>query len=129
VRIVNHFRSMEIGLGWALRLGRVAEKIIGAGGMRALTHWLKNFAGDNMSEWMSDTPFAATGVPATQKEGAEAVYFPRASLASWAACPTNRKTITYASHGGVVSARRHARVHSIRCCRNMLWHAFFFQRI
>jgi len=123
VRIVNHFRSMEIGLGGALRLGRVAEKIIGAGGMRALTHWLKNFAGDNMSEWMSDTPFAATGVPATQKEGAEAVYFPACISRIMGRLP-NEPKITYASHCGVVSARRHARVHSIRCCRNMLWHAF-----
>ena len=29
-----------------------------------------------MSEWMSDTPFAAASIPRTQKEGAGAVYFP-----------------------------------------------------
>jgi D-lactate dehydrogenase len=76
VRIANHFRATEIGLRWALRLGHAVEKIVGVGGMRSLTHWLKNFAGENMSEWMPDTPLAAAGLPATQKEAAEAVYFP-----------------------------------------------------
>lgn len=75
-RIANHFSATESGLRWALRLGHVAEKVIGLGGMRIVTRWLKSFAGDNMSEWMSDTPFAAGGIPRTKKENARAVYFP-----------------------------------------------------
>jgi D-lactate dehydrogenase len=75
-RIANHFGATESGLRWALRLGHAAEKVIGIGAMRSFTRWLKGFAGDNLSEWMSDTPFAAAGVPQTQKENARAVYFP-----------------------------------------------------
>ncbi|MFZ3187493.1 MAG: FAD-binding and (Fe-S)-binding domain-containing protein [Candidatus Sulfotelmatobacter sp.] len=75
-RIVNHFGATESGLRWALRLGHAAEKVIGVGGLRSLTGWLKRFGGANLSEWMSDTPFAAAGVPRTRKENARAVYFP-----------------------------------------------------
>jgi D-lactate dehydrogenase len=75
-RIANHFSTVEIGLRWALRLGHAAEKLIGIGAMRSLTGWLKSFAGENLSEWMSDTPFAAPGVPRTQKKNARAIYFP-----------------------------------------------------
>jgi len=76
VRIASNFSVVESGLRWALRLGHAAERIIGIDGMRSLTRWLKGFTGNNMSEWMSDTPFAAASIPRTQKEGAGAVYFP-----------------------------------------------------
>jgi len=76
VRIASNFSVVESGLRWALRLGHAAERVIGIDGMRSLTRWLKKFTGNNMSEWMSDTPFAAAGIPRTQKEGAGAVYFP-----------------------------------------------------
>ncbi len=75
-RMANHFSATESGLRWALRLGHVAEKVIGFGGMRSVTGWFKSLAGGNMSEWMSDTPFAAGGIPRTKKENARAVYFP-----------------------------------------------------
>jgi D-lactate dehydrogenase len=75
-RIANHFGATESGLRWALRLGHATEKVVGIGAMRSLTGWLKDFAGDNVSEWMADTPFAASGVPRTQKGNAVAVYFP-----------------------------------------------------
>src|SRR5271165_5102963 len=44
VRIANNFARTERVLRWALRLGHGAEKVIGAGGMRSLTRFMKRFA-------------------------------------------------------------------------------------
>ena len=55
-RISRHFRLTEWSLRWALRLGHAAEGVIGVGGMRRLTRTLKRFGGDNVAEWMPDTP-------------------------------------------------------------------------
>ncbi|MGC2109515.1 MAG: FAD-binding and (Fe-S)-binding domain-containing protein [Candidatus Korobacteraceae bacterium] len=76
VRIANHFGLTEHLLRSALRAGHVTEKLIGADGLRSITRTLKRFAGDNMSEWMSDTPHAAGPIPRTNKPRATAVYFP-----------------------------------------------------
>src|SRR5271165_3306337 len=76
VRIANNFALTERALRWALRLGHGAEKVIGVGGMQSLTRFVKRFAGDNLSEWMPDTPYAAGPIPKTQRAGAQAVYFP-----------------------------------------------------
>ncbi len=76
VRISKHFKLTEWTLRWALRLGHLAEGVIGIGGMRRLTQTLKRFAGDNLAEWMPDTPHAAGPVPKTRRAGAQAIYFP-----------------------------------------------------
>jgi len=76
VRIANHFALTERLLRWSLRLGHATEKVIGVGGMRALTRAMKSFAGGNLREWMPDTPHAAGPVPRTQRAGAHAIYFP-----------------------------------------------------
>jgi D-lactate dehydrogenase len=76
VRIASHFASMERMVRWGLRLGHAAEKVVGVGGMKAITRVMKRAAGDNFSEWMPDTPYAAGEVPTTQQPGAQAVYFP-----------------------------------------------------
>src|SRR5271165_1734503 len=76
VRIANHFKLTESVLRWALRGGHMAQSLIGADGMRSITRAMKSFAGDNMAEWMPDTPHAAGRVPTTARAGAQAVYFP-----------------------------------------------------
>ena len=76
VRIANHFAATETAVRWALRLGHAAQSVIGVGGMRSLTRAMKRFVGDNMSEWMPDTPYAAGLLPTTTRAGAQAVYFP-----------------------------------------------------
>jgi D-lactate dehydrogenase len=76
VRIARNFSFTESALRWALRLAHAAESVIGVSGMRSLTHVMRRFAGENLGEWMPDTPFAAGKVPVTKKEGSEAVYFP-----------------------------------------------------
>jgi D-lactate dehydrogenase len=75
-RISRHFKLTEWTLRWALRLGHAAEAVIGVDGMRRLTRTLKRFAGDNLTEWMPDTPHAAGRVPRTKRTGAQAIYFP-----------------------------------------------------
>jgi len=76
VRIANHFALTEGAVRWGLRLGHAAEKVIGVGGMKAITRAMKRVVGDNFSEWMPDTPYAAGPVPRTELAGAQAVYFP-----------------------------------------------------
>src|SRR5271166_6461757 len=76
VRIANNFAFTERVLRWSLRLGHAAERVIGVGGMRALTGLMKNFAGGNLREWVPDTPYAAGPVPKTERAGAQAVYLP-----------------------------------------------------
>ena len=41
VRIANNFALTERVLRWSLRLGHATEKVIGVGGMRALTRSMK----------------------------------------------------------------------------------------
>ena len=75
-RIANHFATTEKIVRWALRLGHAAQSVIGASGMRAVSRIMKRIVGDNMAEWMPDTPHAAGAVPKTPRVGARAVYFP-----------------------------------------------------
>ena len=75
-RIAKNFAATERVLRTALRLGHTAQGLIGVEGMRSLTKTMKRFMGENMSEWMPDTPYAAGAVPSTQKARASAVYFP-----------------------------------------------------
>jgi D-lactate dehydrogenase len=75
-RIANNFAVTERALRLALRLGHLTQSIVGIEGMRSLTRSMKRIFGDNLSEWMPDTPHAAGPVPKTQKTRAQAVYFP-----------------------------------------------------
>jgi D-lactate dehydrogenase len=75
-RIAENFRLTEFALRWALRLGHATQKVIGAEGMLSMTRAMKRVLGENFSEWMTDTPYAAGAVPKTRRERATAVYFP-----------------------------------------------------
>ena len=76
VRIANHFAATESIVRWSLRLGHASQSVIGASGMRALSRMMKRITGNNIAEWMPDTPHAAGPIPATSRAGAQAVYFP-----------------------------------------------------
>jgi D-lactate dehydrogenase len=76
VRIANHFAAVERIVRWSLRLGHAAQSVIGIAGVRALSRTMKRIAGDNLPEWMPDTPHAAGPSPTTTRVGAQAVYFP-----------------------------------------------------
>ncbi len=75
-RIAANFGKAERVVRLALRLGHATQRVIGVNGMRRLTRAMKRVAGDNLGEWMPDTPYAAGAIPATRKAGAKAVYFP-----------------------------------------------------
>ena len=59
VRIAKNFSLSERLLRTALRLGHFTQRLIGADSMKSLTRAMKRFTGDNLSEWMPDTPYAA----------------------------------------------------------------------
>ena len=75
-RIARNFAATERALRLALRLGHFTQKMVGVERLRSLTRAMKRVFGDNLSEWMPDTPYAAGPVPKTQKARAHAVYFP-----------------------------------------------------
>lgn len=75
-RIATHFAATETAVRWALRLGHVAQSVIGASGVRAVSRLMKRVIGGDIPEWMPDTPHAAGPIPATSRAGAQAVYFP-----------------------------------------------------
>ena len=72
----SNFALTERLLRVALRLGHATRERDRDRTHALLTRAMKRFAGDNLSEWMPDTPYAAGPVPKTQKARAKAVYFP-----------------------------------------------------
>jgi D-lactate dehydrogenase len=91
-RIAKNFSFVESALRWALRFGHAAERMIGVSGMRSITRGMtKRFAGNNLGEWMPDTPFAAGRVPITKMEGAQAIYFPSCISRIMGRLPTEPK--------------------------------------
>ncbi|HVP53590.1 MAG TPA: FAD-binding and (Fe-S)-binding domain-containing protein [Candidatus Eisenbacteria bacterium] len=75
-RIAEHFAATESAIRWVLRSGHAAQSIIGVSGVRAISRLMKRVAGDNLPEWMPDTPHVAGAVPKSARAGAQAVYFP-----------------------------------------------------
>ena len=75
-RIARGFATTESAVRWALRLGHMAQVVIGVSGVRAISRVMKSVMGENMAEWTADMPYAAGAVPRAAREGAQAVYFP-----------------------------------------------------
>jgi len=76
LKIARNFALAELAVRWGLRLGHLAQSVLGVKNMIAITRALHNRLGDLMPLWTADIPHAATSVPATRREGAAAVYFP-----------------------------------------------------
>ncbi len=74
--IASHFAATEGAVRWSLRLGHAAQSVIGASGVRAISRVMKSMLGENLPEWTGDMPHAASAVPKTTRDGAQAVYFP-----------------------------------------------------
>jgi D-lactate dehydrogenase len=67
----KHFGLVEHAARAGLRLGHLAQTLLGAGAVRTLSHALTGL------NWTSDVPYAASGrCPKTQLAGAQGVYFP-----------------------------------------------------
>jgi D-lactate dehydrogenase len=76
VRIAKDFALTEFAVRWSLRLGHLAQALVGTKGMIGTTRKLRKHLGDTVPLWSKDIPHAAGAVPRTRKEGATAVYFP-----------------------------------------------------
>jgi D-lactate dehydrogenase len=76
VHIAKDFGRTELALRWGLRLGHLAQSILGTKAMVGITRLLRKRMGDVVPLWINDVPLAAPSVPRTKREGAVAVYFP-----------------------------------------------------
>jgi D-lactate dehydrogenase len=59
-----------------LRLGHAMQSIFGVGTMAAITRALRSLTGGAIPQWTADVPRPAGRLPATERAGAQAVYFP-----------------------------------------------------
>jgi D-lactate dehydrogenase len=76
--IAEHFSSTEFALGVGVRLGHVAEAVIGVNGVKAFSTTTEKITGKTLPKWNSHVPFAtnnlhALSVPSGEKDF---VYFP-----------------------------------------------------
>jgi D-lactate dehydrogenase len=76
-RIAVHFALLESAVRIGLRAGHLVQSVLGAGTMVALTRAIRAVVGQPVPVWSRDMPRpAARRRPATEKAGAQAVYFP-----------------------------------------------------
>jgi D-lactate dehydrogenase len=77
ILIARNFALVERGVRTALRVGHAVQSVFGPAAMMALTRIVRSVAGSNVPLWTPDMPRAACARrPATQRSGAQAVYFP-----------------------------------------------------
>jgi D-lactate dehydrogenase len=76
-RVAVHLALLEPILRGALRMGHLVQSLFGAGTMVALTRAIRAAVRRPIPIWSRDMPHAARARrPATEKAGAQAVYFP-----------------------------------------------------
>jgi D-lactate dehydrogenase len=76
-RLAVHFALLEPTLRCGLRLGHLIQSLFGAEAMTALTRAIRAVVRRPVPLWSRDMPCAApANRPATEKAGAQAVYFP-----------------------------------------------------
>ena len=74
--LAANFAATERTLRLALSLGHGIQSVFGAGAMAAITRMLRAIAGNGIPKWTPDVPRPAKRLPATERAGAQAVYFP-----------------------------------------------------
>jgi len=73
--VAAHFETTERALRAALRLGHAVHSVFGAGAMAGLVRLARAVGGSAIPLWTADVPRAAGRLPATRRDGAQAVYF------------------------------------------------------
>ena len=68
--VAEHFRWFEAGTWLALHMGHSAQSVIGVGAINVLARMV------GAPAWRSDVPLPARARPKTERQGAQAVYFP-----------------------------------------------------
>jgi D-lactate dehydrogenase len=74
--MAQEFAVTERALRTALRLGHAVQSLFGAGTMAAIARLFASVTGGALPQWTADVPRAAKRLPATERAGAQAVYFP-----------------------------------------------------
>ena len=76
-RVAENFGMAEHAARFGLRLGHAVQSVFGAGAMAGITHVIGTFTGKAIPQWTADMPRPVRRRrPATQRAGAQAVYFP-----------------------------------------------------
>src|SRR5581483_8212370 len=70
----EHFALVERGARMALRMGHVAQSLLGAKAVTGMSRLVRRLA--PIPLWTGDLPHAASAPPKTSRAGAAAVYFP-----------------------------------------------------
>ena len=74
--IAANFSTAEHAIRFGLRLGHAVQSVLGSGAMDGITHMIRSIAGKAIPQWTADMPRPAKRRPATDRAGAQAVYFP-----------------------------------------------------
>ncbi len=74
-RVAQNFGMAEHAARFGLRLGHAVQSVLGAGAMSGITHVIRTFTGKAIPQWTADVPRPVRRRPATQRAGAQAVYF------------------------------------------------------
>lgn len=76
-RLAMHLAWVEPGARFVLRTGHLIQSLFGAGAMTGLTRAIRALTRQPFPQWSRDMPRPArASCPATEKAGAQAVYFP-----------------------------------------------------
>jgi len=74
---VDHFALTESIVRLSLGAAHAAQRLIGLGGLRAITAAMRCLVGSNMPLWSAEMPRPTKGgIPHTNRSRAQAVYFP-----------------------------------------------------
>jgi len=76
LQAARHLAGLEPLVRLALRAGHAGQRVIGPGGMRALTRAIRRLLGTPFPEWSPEMPLPARRPPRAADRGAGAVYFP-----------------------------------------------------
>jgi D-lactate dehydrogenase len=76
-RLAESFALIEPAMRLGLRMGHLVEALFGAGAMVGITRLGRAILANPFPQWSREMPYPARGRrPATEKAGAQAVYFP-----------------------------------------------------
>jgi D-lactate dehydrogenase len=76
-RLAERFAVLEPTMRLGLRMGHLVQTLLGAGAMIGLTRAMRAIFRQPFPQWSAEMPLPAKGgAPATQRAGAQAVYFP-----------------------------------------------------
>ncbi len=110
--IANHFALTEKALGWGVRIGHVAEKVIGVNGIQSISIAAEKITGTTLPKWNHHVPFS-TKIP-NEYNGActEFVYFPscisrqlgkhKSLITNYASLAATLTTVTERAHISLV---------------------------